>query len=63
MSPTFDRNSIRRHPLTLLVLLIAVVVGVEVLMVVTRGLLSLLVSVITTGIIICAVLSLRRAFH
>ncbi len=63
MSPTFDRNSIRRHPLTTLVLLIAAVVGVEVLVMATRGLLSLLGSVITTGIIIGAVLSLRRAFH
>lgn len=61
MSLTFDRDSIRRHPLTFSVLLIAAVVGVDVLMVATRDLLSLQFSVITAGIISGAVLSLLGA--
>ena len=61
MSLTFDRDSIRRHPLTFSVLLIAAVAGVDVLIVATRDLLSLQFSVITTGIIGGAVLSLLGA--
>ncbi|MBA3801500.1 MAG: hypothetical protein H0X22_01145 [Acidimicrobiia bacterium] len=61
MSLTFDRDSIRRHPLTFSVLLIAAVAGVDVLIVATRDLLSLQFSVITTGIISGAVLSVLGA--
>ncbi len=61
MSPTFDRDSIRRHPLTFTGLLIAAETGVNVLMRATRDLLSLEFSVVTTGIISGAVLSLLGA--
>jgi hypothetical protein len=61
MSSTLDRDSIRRHPLTFSVLLIAAVIAVDVPLPATRHLLSLQISVITAGIVSGAVLSLLGA--
>ena len=61
MSPTSDSDSIHRHPLTFSVLLIAAAVGVGWLLKATSDLLSLQFSVITTGIISGALLSLLGA--
>jgi hypothetical protein len=61
MSSTFDRDSIHRHPLTFTGLLIAAETAVNVVLAATRDLLSLHVSILTTGIISGAVLSLLGA--
>ena len=61
MTPTLDRASIRRHPLTFAGLLVAAVTGVDLLLELTSDLLSLHPSVITVGIISGAVLSLLGA--
>jgi len=61
MSPTFESESIHRHPLAFSVLLITAVVAVDLLVKAPIDLLSLELSVITVGIISGAVLSLLGA--
>lgn len=61
MSPTFDRDSIRRHPLAFSALVIGVFVGIDVAMVAAINLLSLEWSVITKGIVSGAMQSVLGA--
>ncbi|MGI8808964.1 MAG: hypothetical protein ACR2KK_14210 [Acidimicrobiales bacterium] len=57
MSQTFERDSVHRRPMAFSILLIGAVAGVDLLLKATSGLLSLRLSVMTTGIISGAVLS------
>jgi len=61
MSLTFDRDSIRRHPLTFSALVIGVFGGIDVAMAAAINLLSLEWSVITKGIVSSAVQSVLGA--
>lgn len=62
MSQTFERDSIHRRPLAFSILLIGAVAAVDLLIKATSDLLSLQLSVMTTGIVSGAVLSALSAF-